>query len=86
MRYNAAIRYESRNPEPQGTTMLNTIHAVVRNGKIELLEPIVLPDGAQVLVTILTEDDQAFWQGAGEESLRQIWDNTEDDVYAQLLA
>lgn len=66
--------------------MLNTIQAVVRNGKIELLEPIVLPDGAQVLVTILTEDEQAFWQAASEESLQQLWDNTEDDIYAQLLA
>ena len=66
--------------------MLNTIHAVVRNGKIELLEPIVLPDRIQVLVTILTEDEQAFWQASSAESLRQIWDNTEDDIYAQLLA
>ena len=48
--------------------MLKTIHAVVRNGKIELLEPIVLPDGAQVLVTILTEDEQAFWQAASAEA------------------
>ena len=66
--------------------MLNTIHAIVRNGKIELLEPILLPDGVQVLVTILTEDEQTFWQAASEESLRQVWDNTEDDIYAQLLA
>jgi hypothetical protein len=65
--------------------MLNTIHAIVRNGKIELLEPILLPDGVQVLVTILIEDEQTFWQAASEESLRQVWDNTEDDVYAQLL-
>ncbi|MDQ2996519.1 MAG: hypothetical protein M3R61_05605 [Chloroflexota bacterium] len=65
--------------------MLNTIHAIVRNGKIELLEPILLLDGVQVLVTILTEDEQTFWQAASEESLGQVWDNTEDDVYAELL-
>ena len=66
--------------------MLNTIHAVVRDGKIELLEPVSLPDGAHVLVTVLTEDDQAFWQQASESALKRVWDNPEDDIYAELLA
>jgi hypothetical protein len=65
--------------------MLSTIHAVVRNGKIELLEPISLPDGAHVLVTILRDDDHVFWQQASESAIKQIWDNTEDDIYAELL-
>jgi hypothetical protein len=65
--------------------MLTTIRAVVRDGKIELLEPLHLPDGAQVLVTVLAEEDQAFWQAASATTLRQIWDNPEDDVYADLL-
>jgi hypothetical protein len=65
--------------------MLNTIHAVVRDGKIELLEPIALPDGAHVLVTVLTAEEQSFWQQVSESALKQIWDNDEDDVYAQLL-
>jgi len=30
-------------------------------------------------------DDASFWQVAGEGSLERIWNNTEDDVYAQLL-
>jgi hypothetical protein len=66
--------------------MLSTIHAVVRDGKIELLEPISLPDGAHVLVTVLVEDDQTFWQQASESSLKRVWDNPEDDIYAELLA
>jgi hypothetical protein len=66
--------------------MLSTVHAVVRDGKIELLEPVSLPDGAHVLVTILTDEDQTFWQHASESSLMRIWDNAEDDVYAELLA
>lgn len=65
--------------------MLSTIRAVVRDGKIELLEPITLPDGAQVLVTVLTDEDRTFWQEASEPSLKQIWDNPEDDIYAELL-
>jgi len=66
--------------------MLTTIHAVVRDGKIELLEPVSLPDGALVLVTILKDDEQAFWQQASESALNRVWDNSEDDIYAELLA
>ena len=65
--------------------MLQTLHAIVRNGKIELLEPVTLPDGAQVLVTILADDGPTFWQAASASTLHPIWDNTEDDIYAQLL-
>ena len=66
--------------------MLSTVRAVVRDGKIELLEPVQLPDGVRVLITILSEDEQTFWQDASESALDQIWDNDQDDVYAQLLA
>ena len=65
--------------------MLNTIHAVVRDGKIELLEPVTLPDGAYVLVTVLQEDEREFWQQASESAIRRVWDNAEDDIYAELL-
>lgn len=65
--------------------MLKTVHAVVRDGKIELLEPVALPDGAHVLVTVLTDEDQAFWQGASQTALDRVWDNPEDDIYAELL-
>ncbi len=65
--------------------MLSTIHAVVRDGKIELLEPVSLPDGVLVLVTILTDDEQAFWQQASASALNRVWDNAEDDIYAELL-
>ncbi len=65
--------------------MLRTIRAVVRDGKIELLEPVQLPDGIQVLVTVLTDDDARFWQAASASSLSQIWENSDDDIYAELL-
>ncbi|MBC8163033.1 MAG: antitoxin family protein [Roseiflexaceae bacterium] len=65
--------------------MLSTIRAVVRNGKIELLEPISLTEGVQVLVTVLTDEDQSFWQAASSSTLERVWDNDEDDVYAELL-
>jgi hypothetical protein len=65
--------------------MLNTVRAVVRDGKIELLEPVALPDGTQVLVTVLTDEDQAFWQAASQTALNRVWDSAEDDIYAELL-
>ena len=65
--------------------MLNTVRAVVREGKIELLEPLDLPEGAALLVTALVDEDTLFWAGASQPALNGIWDNPEDDIYAQLL-
>jgi len=66
--------------------MLNTLWAVVRGEKVEFLEKVDIPEGTKVLVTLLTsKDEQQFWQGASQISLDTIWDNTEDDIYAQLL-
>lgn len=64
--------------------MLNTLWAIVRDGKIELLERADIPDGTRVLVTLLPED-RDFWMLASESSLDAIWGNKEDDVYEQLL-
>ena len=65
--------------------MLNTTVGIVKGGRIETLEPIPLPEGKRVLVTILPDDDM-FWQEANVESLERIWNNDEDDVYVRLLA
>jgi hypothetical protein len=65
--------------------MLSTIRAVVRDGKIELLEPIAIPDGAELLVTVLTDEEHKFWQVTSESSLTSIWENSDDDIYAELL-
>ncbi len=66
--------------------MLRTLWAVVRKGRVELLEHAQLPEGARVPVTLLpAEDEQDFWQRVSGQSLADIWENTEDDVYAELL-
>lgn len=65
--------------------MLKTIWATVRGGKIELLEPVEIPEGARVLVTLLPDDEAEFWLETSQVSLDTVWDNAEDDVYAQLL-
>jgi hypothetical protein len=65
--------------------MLKSVWAVVRNGKIEMLNPVDVPEGTRALVTLLVEDDAGFWQAASSASLGEIWDNADDDVYAELL-
>jgi hypothetical protein len=65
--------------------MLSTVWAIVREGKIELLEPVDLPEGTKMLVMLLPDDETQFWLHVSQSSLAPIWDNLEDDVYAQLL-
>ncbi len=65
--------------------MLNTVRAIIRKGRIELLEDIQVPEGAELLVTILPQEETDFWSKASQSSLAKVWDNSEDDVYAKLL-
>ena len=65
--------------------LFRSLWAKVRQGKIELLEAAELPEGVRVLVTVLPDDEAEFWLQASQISLDAVWDNTEDDVYAQLL-
>ena len=65
--------------------MPKTLKAVIREGRIELLEPVDLPEGTKVLVTLLPDEETEFWLSASQVSLDTLWDNPEDDVYGQLL-
>jgi hypothetical protein len=65
--------------------MMNTVWAVVHGGRIELLEQTALPEGAKLLVTLVPDEDQQFWMGVSRAALDAVWDNDEDDVYAELL-
>jgi len=66
--------------------MLQTVWAVIHDGKIEPLEGVVFPEGAKVIVTWLPEEDELlFWYSASETSLAEVWENVEDDIYAKNL-
>lgn len=65
--------------------MLNTVWAVVHEGKIQALGEINAPEGTRAIVTLLVEDEADFWQAASSASLNEVWNNAEDDVYAELL-
>jgi hypothetical protein len=65
--------------------MIVTLKAVIHDGKVELAEPATLPEGAKVLVTVLLDEGSDFWLDASQKSLAEIWNNPEDDGYAELL-
>ena len=65
--------------------MINTVWATVHEGRIEPLDKITAPEGTRVLVTLLLEDEADFWRDASSASLDAVWDNAEDDRYAELL-
>ena len=65
--------------------MSKSLRAIIREGKIEPLEEVNLPEGSKVLVTLLADDEAEFWLQASQASIDTIWDNPEDDVYTQLL-
>ena len=65
--------------------MPKALRAIIHEGKIEPLEQVDLPEGSKVLVTLLADDEADFWLQASHQSVDTIWDNPEDDVYAQLL-
>ena len=65
--------------------MPNTVRGIVREGKIEVVDPVNFPEGSTVLVTLLGEEDPQFWTRASQVAVDTIWENSEDDVYAELL-
>ncbi len=62
-----------------------TARAVIRLGRIELLEPLDLPEGTELVVALLQEDDSHFWNSAARSAIESVWDNAEDDVYGELM-
>lgn len=50
--------------------MLTTIEAIVREGKIELLEHVEVPDGTRVLVTLLENAEDYTSEEEDAEDLR----------------
>ncbi|HNH85329.1 MAG TPA: hypothetical protein PL157_23380 [Acidobacteriota bacterium] len=67
--------------------MRQTIPAIMRDGKIELLEPVSIEDGTPVLVTILepNANEAQLWSLASESTLKRVWVNPEDEAYGELL-
>ncbi|MBE7528902.1 MAG: hypothetical protein HND44_20195 [Chloroflexi bacterium] len=65
--------------------MLTTIQAIVEDNQIKLLEAVPLRSGQRLLITFLNDVDSQFWIETSQSSLDTVWENEEDDIYAQLL-
>jgi len=50
-----------------------------------LLEEMDIPEGTEALVTPLI-DETDFWLRASRPTIDAVWDNEDDNVYAELLA
>lgn len=63
-----------------------TLQAHFDGRQILLDEPYELEPNTKLVVSLIDMKDEAdFWQAASSASLDDIWDNAEDDVYAELL-
>jgi predicted DNA-binding antitoxin AbrB/MazE fold protein len=72
--------------------MPQALKAIYHNGVFILQTACDLPEGTEVELFIQSPqvvsppiDEADFWLETSQVSLDSIWDNTEDDVYAQLL-
>ena len=52
--------------------MLNTVWAVVHEGRIEPIDKITAQEGTRVLVTLLLEDEADFWSQARQVDCWQV--------------
>ena len=65
--------------------MYTTLPAEMRKGRIRIIEKADIPEGARLLVTVMPEDDAAFWIAASGSTSNAVWENCEDDIYEKLL-
>jgi predicted DNA-binding antitoxin AbrB/MazE fold protein len=67
--------------------MTTTIEAIYENGKLTLPRPLPLPEKSHVRLTIESGDtEREAWLKLSEDSLTRAWDNTDDDVFNELLS
>jgi predicted DNA-binding antitoxin AbrB/MazE fold protein len=65
--------------------MSTTVEAVYDDGKLILQRPLPLPEKTRVLVTVETDPERGAWLRVSEEALLRAWDNSDDDVFNELL-
>ena len=65
--------------------MSTTVEALYENRKLILQRPLPLPDKTRLLVTIETDPERGAWLRVSEEALVRTWDNSDDDVFNELL-
>ncbi len=72
-------------PKRYPRLVTTTVQAIYENGKIVLPNALPLPDKSRVLVTIESDGERASWSKVSEEALAKTWNNSDDDVFNELL-
>jgi hypothetical protein len=49
------------------------LSAVVKNGKIEALEPLTLPEGTQLLITVADDEEAKAWADLALQELNRAY-------------
>ena len=69
--------------------MTTTLEAVYEEGVLKLSNPLPLPNNVKVVVTVSIRDDSlggsAGWRDLSKASLEKTWDNSDDEVFNELL-
>ncbi|PYL09430.1 MAG: hypothetical protein DME33_04105 [Verrucomicrobia bacterium] len=82
----ARIRWTCRSQNGNlNRVMSTTIEALYDDGKLILQQPLPLPAKTRVLVTVETDRERGAWLRVSEEGLLRAWDNSDDDVFNELL-
>jgi len=64
-----------------------TLDAIYEDGKLVLQRPLSLPEKSHVRVTVEASDsEREAWLKLSEQSLMKVWDNSDDDVFNELLS
>lgn len=72
--------------------MTTTVDTIYEGGKLILPGPLPFPEHAHVRITILGDEaelphsERPEWLKMSEESLKGAWDNTDDDIFNELLS
>ncbi len=70
--------------------MTTTVEAIYEQGKLTLPQALPLPEKSRVRVTIDTrvvvDAARSDWLKLSESALLKAWDNSEDEVFNELLS
>ncbi len=78
--YSDADENEYDDDEPFKDLLMSVrLSAVVKNGKIESLEPIDLPEGTQLLITVASDGEVGSWADLALQGLSRAYTDDEPE-------
>jgi hypothetical protein len=78
--YSDANETEYYDDDPfKDVLMAVQLSAVVKNGKIEALEPFTLPEGTQLLITVASDEEADVWANLALQELNRAYRDDEPE-------